>query len=112
FEEYMCDDAEYRIVAFGLCSRICQKGIEEGRKEGIKVGLLRPVTLWPFPTKEIQRLAKQVKGILTVEMNDGQMIEDVRLAVNGTVPVNFYGRQGGIIPSPDEALEALRKMMK
>ena len=112
FEEYMCDDAEYLIVAFGLCSRICQKVIEEGRKEGIKVGLLRPVTLWPFPTKEIQRLAKQVKGILTVEMNDGQMIEDVRLAVNGTVPVNFYGRQGGIIPSPDEALEALRKMMK
>lgn len=109
FEETMCDDADYIIVAFGSSSRICSKTVELAREQGIKLGLLRPVTLWPFPTKEIQRLAERVKGFMSVELNAGQMVEDVRLAVNGKVPVYHYGRMGGMLFSPDEVLGALRK---
>ncbi|MCM1336442.1 MAG: 3-methyl-2-oxobutanoate dehydrogenase subunit VorB [Candidatus Amulumruptor caecigallinarius] len=107
YQEYYTDDCEYLIVAFGSIARICLKAIEEMRKEGIKVGLLRPITLWPFPTKEIARLSERVKGVLTVEINAGQMVEDVRLAVNGRVPVTYYGRMGGIVPNPSEVSEAL-----
>ncbi len=107
FEEKFTDDAEYLIVAFGSVARICLKAIEEMREKGIRVGLLRPITLWPFPTKEIERLSHQVKGILTVELNAGQMIEDVRLAVEGRVPVYHFGRMGGIVPNPGEITEAL-----
>ena len=107
YQEYFTDDAEYLIVAFGSVARICLKAIEEARAKGVKVGMLRPITLWPFPTAEIARLAKQVKGILTVELNAGQMIEDVRLSVEGTVPVHHFGRMGGMIPNPGEVLEAL-----
>lgn len=107
FQEYYTDDAEYLIVAFGSIARICLKAIEDARAKGINIGLLRPITLWPFPTAEIARLAKQVKGILTVELNAGQMIEDVRLAVEGSVPVYHFGRMGGMIPNPGEVLEAL-----
>ncbi|MDR1652729.1 MAG: 3-methyl-2-oxobutanoate dehydrogenase subunit VorB [Prevotellaceae bacterium] len=110
FENFMCEDADYVIVAFGSTARISQKAVELARAEGLKVGLIRPITLYPFPTKEIQRLAGTVKGFLTVELSAGQMVEDVRLAVNGKVPVEFYGRLGGMVPSPDEALEAIRKM--
>ncbi len=107
FQEYFTDDAEYLIVAFGSVARICLKAIEDAREKGLKIGLLRPITLWPFPTAEVARLAKNVKGILTVELNAGQMIEDVRLAVDGAVPVHHFGRMGGIVPNPNEVLEAL-----
>lgn len=109
FEEIMCDDAEYLLVAFGTSARICQKAIQLGRAKGIKIGLLRPITLFPFPELEIARLAQQVKGILVVEMNAGQMIEDVKLSVCGTVKVEHFGRFGGIIPSPSEVLQALEQ---
>ena len=109
FEETDIEDAEYLIVAFGSVARICQKAIEEAREQGIKVGLLRPITLWPFPKKEIERLSKKVKGILVAELNAGQMIEDVKLAVEGRVPVYHFGRMGGIVPNPNEVLEALYK---
>lgn len=109
FAEYFTDDAEYLIVAFGSVSRICLKAIEDARAAGLKVGLLRPITLWPFPTAEVARLASQVKGILTVELNAGQMIEDVRLATEGRVPVHHFGRMGGMIPNPAEVLDALHQ---
>ena len=107
YQEYFTDDAEYLFVAFGSIARICLKAIEDARQRGIKVGLLRPITLWPFPTKEIARLAQQVKGIMVVELNAGQMIEDVRLAVEGRVPVHHYGRMGGIVPNPQEVMDSL-----
>jgi len=107
FAETDVEDAEYLIVAFGSVARICQKGMEEAREQGVKVGLLRPITLWPFPTKEIERLSHQVKGILVAELNAGQMIEDVKLAVNGRVPVYHFGRMGGMIPSPTEIVDAI-----
>ena len=109
FEETDIEDAEYLIVAFGSVARICQKAIEEAREQGIKVGLLRPITLWPFPTDAIAALGKKVKGILTVELNAGQMIEDVRLAVNGSTPVYHFGRMGGIVPNPGEVINAFHK---
>ncbi len=108
FKEYYTEDAEYLIVAFGSIARICLKAIEEAREAGIKIGLLRPITLWPFPTAEIARLSKQVRGILTVELNAGQMVEDVRLSAEGRVPVFHFGRMGGMIPNPTEVLEALK----
>ncbi len=108
FKEYYTDDAEYIIVAFGTVARICLKAIEDARKQGIKVGLLRPITLWPFPTEALASLAGRVKGMLTVELNAGQMVEDVRLAVNGRIPVYHFGRMGGMIPNPGEVLDALR----
>ena len=107
YEEKYTDDAEYLIVAFGSIARICLKAIEESRKAGIKVGLIRPITLWPFPYDAIREAAKHVKGILCVELNAGQMIEDVRLAVSDSVPVRHFGRLGGIVPNPQEVLNAL-----
>ena len=112
FEEIDCEDADYLIVAFGSMARIGQKAMELARKEGIKVGILRPITLWPFPSKAIAERAKQMKGILVTELNAGQMIEDVRLAVNGTVPVEHFGRLGGIVPDPDEIVNALKSLIK
>lgn len=109
FQEYFTEDAEYLIVAFGSVARICLKAIEDAREKGIRIGLLRPITLWPFPYKEIARLAGQMKGILTVELNAGQMVEDVRLAVEGRIPVTHFGRMGGIVPNPGEVLEALHR---
>lgn len=109
YKEYFTDDAEYLIVAFGSMARICLKAIEEARKEGVKIGLLRPITLWPFPSQAIAELANKVKGILTVELNAGQMVEDVRLAVNGKIPVKHFGRLGGIVPNPGEVIEAFYK---
>ena len=109
YEEVMCEDAEYLIVGFGISARIGQKAAEMAREEGLKVGLLRPITLFPFPTNEIKRLAEKVKGVLTVELSAGQMVDDVRLAVNGKVPVEFFGKMGGIVPSPDEVLHALKE---
>ncbi len=109
FEKINCDDADYLFIAFGLSSRICQKSMDIARAKGIKVGLLRPITLYPFPTKAIQQMLGQVKGILSVEMNAGQMIEDIKLAVEGKVKVEHYGRMGGVIPSPVEVFDALKQ---
>ena len=108
YETFQCEDAEYLLVAYGTSSRVSQKAIQLAREEGIKVGLLRPITLFPFPSKEINELANQVKGILSVEMSAGQMVEDVRLAVNGKVPVEHFGRMGGIVPTAEEVVENLK----
>lgn len=107
-EEIMCEDADYIIVAYGSSARISSKAVEICRAEGLKVGLLRPITLFPYPTKEIQAHLSHVKGFLSVEMSAGQMVEDVRLAVNGKVPVYHYGRYGGMIPSPNEVVDAIK----
>ena len=114
FEETHTEDAEWLIVAFGSAARISAKAMEVAREHGEKVGLLRPITLWPFPEKEIARLVKQgVKGILVVEINAGQMVFDVRLAVCHTcIPVTQFGRMGGIVPDPDEILSALDNLKK
>ncbi len=111
YEVINTDDADLVLVAFGLSSRICQKAMELARNEGIKVGVLRPITLYPFPFDVLNKLADRLKGVLVVEMNAGQMLEDVRLGVCGKVPVEFYGRMGGIIPSPEEIVAKLKKMM-
>ena len=111
FEEFDCEDAEYIIVAFGISARICQKAVEIARQKGIKAGMLRPITLYPFPTEALKKYAEKVKGMLSVEMSAGQMVEDVRLAVNGKVPVEFYGRMGGIVPSPEEVVDALESKL-
>ena len=109
YEKIQCDDAEYLFVAYGTSSRICQKSVQLAREEGIKVGLFRPITLWPFPYNEIREMTGQVKGMLSVEMSAGQMVEDVRLAVEAKVKVDHYGRMGGIIPSSEEIVEALKQ---
>ena len=114
YEAVACDDADYVIVAFGSSARICSATVEMARAEGLKVGLLRPITLYPFPSKQIAGLAARgVKGFLSAELNAGQMVEDVRLAVNGKAPVEHYGRQGGMLFNPDEVLAALKdKLIK
>ena len=109
YEEYMTEDAEYMIIAFGSSARICKKTVEIAREQGHKVGLLRPITLFPFPTKRIAELAEKCKGFLVAELNAGQMVEDVRLAVEGKAPVAHYGRMGGAVYSPDEVAEALNE---
>jgi len=108
YEEFQCDDAEYLLVAYGTSARVCQKAIQIARAEGIKAGLLRPITLFPFPTKKINSHADRIKLILSVEMSAGQMVEDVMLSVNGKVPVFHFGRMGGIIPTPEEVVENLK----
>ena len=108
FEQQQCDDADYIIVAFGSAARIAEKSVELARAEGIKVGLFRPITLWPFPEKEIAALAKGKKGVLVAEINAGQMVQDVRQSINGAVPVEQFGRLGGIVPDPEEIVNALK----
>lgn len=107
YEEIQCEDADYIIVAFGVSARISQKAVDLLREKGIKVGLLRPITLFPFPNKRIEELAKKTKGFLSVEMNAGQMVEDVRLAVNGKAKVEHFGRMGGVIATPKEVVDAM-----
>ena len=109
YEMINCDDADLIIVAFGSAARISQKAMETARKQGLKVGIFRPITLWPFPSKEIAALGAHAKGILTVEINAGQMVFDVRAAVEGRIPVHHYGRLGGIVPDPDEIVTELGK---
>ena len=111
YETMQCEDADVLIVAFGSAARLTQKAIEIARAEGIKVGMLRPITLWPFPSKAIAEMAKSKKGVLVVEINAGQMVQDIRLAVNGAVPVEQFGRLGGIVPEPEEIVDALKKLM-
>ncbi len=107
YEKIQCDDAEYLFVAYGTSSRICQKSVQLAREKGIKVGLFRPISLYPFPYEAIESLSKQVKGILSVEMSAGQMIEDIRLAVHDRIKVQHYGRFGGMMPVPSEILQQL-----
>lgn len=105
------DDTDIMIVAFGSAARIAEKAIEIARKQGIKAGLFRPITLWPFPEKEIAQAVHGKRGVLVVEINAGQMIEDVRLAVNGEVTVEHFGRLGGIVPEPEEIVNAIKEKL-
>jgi 2-oxoglutarate ferredoxin oxidoreductase subunit alpha len=109
-EELRMEDAEIALVAFGLSARICQKAMDLAREKGIRVGLFRPITLFPFPSVALQRAADTVKAFLTVELNAGQMVEDVRLSLEGRRPVAFTGRMGGMIPSPDDVLAKIEEM--
>ncbi len=109
YEEYMMDDAEIAIAAFGIAARVAKNAINEARKQGIKVGLIRPITLWPFPTAPFKKAADKVKEIISVELSMGQMIEDVKLASECKVPVTLCNRTGGMIPSPEQVLEAIKK---
>ena len=110
-ETTFCDDAEYIIVAYGASARICQKAIKLAREQGIKAGLFRPITLFPFPAKELRAAAKNAKGLLSVEMSAGQMVEDVRLAVDCSISVKHFGRFGGAVHAPEEILEAISSLM-
>lgn len=112
FEEQYCEDADYIIVAFGSASRISQKAMDNMREQGLKVGLFRPITLWPFPSKELKRLSEKVKGMLVVEINAGMMVFDVQAAVEYNIPVQHFGRLGGIVPDPDEIVQAMEKLRK
>lgn len=114
FEHHQTMDAEIAIIAFGAASRIAKSAISIARGEGIKAGLLRPITLFPYPEKQISELAKKVKSLLVVELNTGQMIEDVKLSANGSCPIHFYGRPpgSGSLPSPTDVLEQIRKALE
>jgi 2-oxoglutarate ferredoxin oxidoreductase subunit alpha len=112
FEEFQCDDADYLFVAYGTSARVCQKSVELAREQGIKAGLLRPITLFPYPSKQLYKLAERVRLMLAVEMSAGQMVEDVMLSVQGKVPVFHYGRMGGMIPTPDEVVDNLKERIK
>ena len=108
FKELLLEDARLAVVAFGTAGRVAQSAVKQARQAGIPVGLLRPISLFPYPKERVSALADQVEAILVVEMNGGQMVDDVRLAVEGRVPVSFYGRMGGVVPLPDEVLEQIR----
>jgi 2-oxoglutarate ferredoxin oxidoreductase subunit alpha len=110
FQTIDIDDADIVLVGYGLSARIARKTMELARAEGIKVGVVRPITLWPYPKAPIAKAAETARAFLVVELNAGQMVEDVRLAVNGRRPVEHYGRLGGIIPSPEEILEIVKRI--
>lgn len=110
YEEFMVDDADIVIVAFGITSRVSKNAIIEARKQGIKVGMIRPITLWPFPKEILRKTAEKCKAFLSVELNMGQMVDDVKLAINCAKPVYFYGRCGGVIMSPDEVLGKIKEI--
>ena len=112
YKGYFLDDCDYLVVGFGTAGRIALSAVRSARAEGIRVGLLRPVTLAPFPSDLITELAPHMQGILVVEMNSGQMLDDVRLAVAGKAPVEFYGRLGGVVPFPDEIVNEIHRMAK
>ena len=109
YEAENTEDAEVLVVAYGTTARIVKAAVKKARENGIKAGLIRPITLWPFPSEVISETAKKVKSILTVEMSMGQMVEDVKLAANGACPVHFYGRTGGVVPDPDAIFEEIRR---
>ena len=111
-EEFMVDDADIVLVAYGASSRICRSAVVAAREQGIKAGLIRPITVWPFPNDAIVRAASHAKAFLSVEMSMGQMVDDVKLALNGSTPVYFYGRTGGMIPSPAEVLDEIKKIQE
>lgn len=109
-ESYLCDDAEIVVTAYGASARVAKSAVNAARKEGIKADLFRPITLWPFPKTELQNATKSAKQILDVEMSMGQMVDDVRLATECRIPVAFFGRTGGVIPTPAEVLTELKKL--
>lgn len=111
-EEYLTDDAEIITVAYGATARVVRSAVEQARAEGIKAGLIRPITIWPFPAENIAKAAEKVDEILVVEMSMGQMVEDVQLYANGKSNVSFFGRTGGIVPSPKEVLNEIRRLSK
>ena len=108
---YMLDDAEVIVTAYGASSRITRNAIDAARSQGIKAGLLRPITLWPFPVAAFQKYVDVPKAFISVELNAGQMVEDVRLAVNGAKPVYFYGRTGGMTPTQKEILDKIKEVL-
>jgi 2-oxoglutarate ferredoxin oxidoreductase subunit alpha len=110
-ESYNCEGADIIVTAFGTVARIVKNVIKMAQKEGIKVGLIRPITLWPFPVSEFDKYADVPKAFLSVELNAGQMVEDVKLAVNGKKPVHFYGRMGGMIPTQKEILDKIKEIL-
>lgn len=110
YAEYMADDADIVVVGFGTSGRIALTAVKQARRQGIKVGLLRPITLFPFPERRLSQLADEARGFLVVEMNAGQMVEDVKVAVGGQAPVKFLGRMGGTLPMPDEIVAAIAKL--
>ena len=111
-EEYLVDDADVVIVAYGAASRVSRGAVNKAREKGLKVGLIRPITLWPFPTDTLRKAAGHVKDMLVVEMSMGQMVDDVKLAIDCRVPVHFYGRTGGMIPTPAEVLHEIEKLLQ
>ena len=110
WESFMMEDADICLVAFGIAARVTKNAVTAARKEGIKAGMIRPITIWPFPKKPLREAADRVRGFISVELSMGQMIEDVRLATECRRPVELCFRAGGMIPSPDEVLESIRKM--
>ncbi len=110
YESFMMDDADYCVVAFGIAARVSKNAVVAARKEGIKVGMIRPITVWPFPKKPLAEAADKVKGFLSVELSMGQMIEDIKLATSCKKPVELCNRVGGMIPSPEQVLESIKKM--
>jgi pyruvate/2-oxoacid:ferredoxin oxidoreductase alpha subunit len=108
-EEYLTEDAELIVVGYGIVSRVLRSAVDEARKRGIKVGLFRPITLWPFPSKELTASTLRAEKLLVVELSNGQMVEDVRLTLNGTKPIEFYGRVGGNVPSVEELLAKIEE---
>lgn len=111
FDEYQTEDAELILVAYGTLARVAISVVNEAREQGLKVGLIRPITLWPFPSKVFEKRAETAKMFLSVEMSQGQMVEDVRLAVNGKKPVYFYGRNGGMVPEHKDILDEINKLL-
>lgn len=111
YESYKAEDAEYLIVAYGCSARISMSAVDKMRSEGVKAGMLRPITLWPFPEKKLNELADHCKAILTVELSEGQMVSDVRRVVCGKAPVHFFGRSGGMVPAPHEVYDALKVLI-
>ena len=112
YKEYYLDDAEYVVVGFGSAGRVSLSAVRAARAEGIKVGLLRPISLAPFPSQVLEDLSRRVKGMLVVEMNAGQMLDDVRLATSSRIPIEFYGRMGGVMPLPDEIISEIHRLVK
>lgn len=111
WEEFKLEDAEVVVVAYGTTSRVVKNAIEKCEEEGIKVGLIRPITLWPYPNEAFDHISDKTKAILTVEMSTGQMIDDVKIANNGRKPVHFYGRTGGMIPTPNGIVDAIKNIL-
>jgi pyruvate/2-oxoacid:ferredoxin oxidoreductase alpha subunit len=111
WEEYLTHDAELIVVGYGIASRVLRSAVDEARKQGMKVGLFRPITLWPFPSKQLATTALHAERLLVVELSNGQMVEDVRLALDGKRPIEFYGRGGGNVPSVEELLTKMEEQM-
>ena len=112
YETYMAEDADILLVAYGTCARIAQAAVDKGRNRGLRIGLFRPITLWPFPYTALKKLSKRTQRVLTIEMSLGQMVEDVRLAILGDKPTHFYGRTGGMTPTPEEVLDEIERLVE